>query len=146
MSIPFQGYNRYVCHICNKSFEFPNPLKVHIALKCDRRNISHLWFKLANEFSSMMRPHNTRTVTAPANGCSRAVRTETTINNLERSSQGYSCDHCGKVFKEKYYLTIHLRLISHFIFSVIELVHQDGYFLLKVTSFFYFITTFSNND
>jgi hypothetical protein len=119
MSIPFQGYNRYVCHICKKWFEFPNPLKVHIALKCDQLDINHLWTELENEFNLTMRPCNTQSVAVPPNGSARALEIETIINNLERSSKGYPCFYCEKICKTKHNLKIHIRLISHFIFSVI---------------------------
>jgi PR domain zinc finger protein 13 len=119
MSIPFQGYNRYVCHICKKWFEFPNPLKVHIALKCDQLDINHLWTELENEFNLTMRPYNTQSVAVPPNGSARAMEIETIINNLEKSSKGYSCFYCGKICKTKHNLKIHIRLISYFIFSVI---------------------------
>ncbi|XP_076753425.1 PR/SET domain 13 [Xylocopa sonorina] len=46
-----QGQNRYICHICNNLFEYPNPLKIHLALKCDRLDTNHLWTVLAKEFS-----------------------------------------------------------------------------------------------
>lgn len=43
--------NRYICHICNDSFESPNPLKLHLALKCNRLDSDHLWSVLTKEFS-----------------------------------------------------------------------------------------------
>lgn len=119
MSIPFQGYNRYVCHICSKCFEFPNPLKVHIALKCDKLGINYLWAGVENELNLTMRLRNTQSVTVPANGCSRMMEIEKIIDNLGKSSQGYTCFYCGKVYKTRHTLKIHIRLISHFIFSVI---------------------------
>ncbi|KAK0160594.1 hypothetical protein PV328_007989 [Microctonus aethiopoides] len=45
----FHG-DRYICNICHAIFEHPNPLKIHIALKCNRLNTNHLWRTLANEF------------------------------------------------------------------------------------------------
>ncbi|OAD60489.1 PR domain zinc finger protein 13 [Eufriesea mexicana] len=51
-----QGQNRYICHICNNLFEYPNPLKIHLALKCNRLDTNHLWSGLAKEFSSSPRP------------------------------------------------------------------------------------------
>ncbi|XP_076659702.1 PR/SET domain 13 [Halictus rubicundus] len=61
MSMPFltpshiQGQNRYVCHVCHSLFEYPNPLKVHLALNCSRLDISHLWTVLAREFTLAQR-------------------------------------------------------------------------------------------
>ncbi|XP_076289830.1 uncharacterized protein LOC143213660, partial [Lasioglossum baleicum] len=49
LSMPFltpthiQGQTRYICHVCHCLFEYPNPLKVHLALNCSRLDISHLW-------------------------------------------------------------------------------------------------------
>lgn len=50
------GQNRYICHICNNLFEYPNPLKIHIALKCNRLDNNHLWFTLAKEFHLSLKP------------------------------------------------------------------------------------------
>ncbi|XP_031825951.1 PR/SET domain 13 [Nomia melanderi] len=46
-----QGQNRYICHMCHNLFEYPNPLKIHLALKCNRLDSNHLWTVLAKEFS-----------------------------------------------------------------------------------------------
>ncbi|XP_028982332.1 PR domain zinc finger protein 13 [Diachasma alloeum] len=46
-----QGENRYICHICNNLFEYPNPLKIHLALKCNKLDPNHLWATLAKEFA-----------------------------------------------------------------------------------------------
>ncbi|XP_076385173.1 PR/SET domain 13 isoform X2 [Megachile rotundata] len=57
MNMPFltpcniQGQNRYICHMCDNLFEYPNPLKIHLALKCNRLETNHLWSLLAKEFS-----------------------------------------------------------------------------------------------
>ncbi|XP_076282144.1 PR/SET domain 13 [Lasioglossum baleicum] len=57
LSMPFltpthiQGQTRYICHVCHCLFEYPNPLKVHLALNCSRLDISHLWSVLAKEFT-----------------------------------------------------------------------------------------------
>ncbi|XP_043269295.1 transcription factor hamlet [Venturia canescens] len=62
MNMPFltpsniQGQNRYTCHICNHHFEYPNPLKVHLALKCNRLDNNHLWSVLAREFATKTSP------------------------------------------------------------------------------------------
>lgn len=119
MSIPFQGHNRYVCHICNKWFEFPNPLKVHIALNCDQLGIHHFWAALKNEFNLAMMPRYTQSVVVPVSRNFRAWEIEAIIDNLETSSEGYNCFYCERVFTKKHSLKLHIRLISHFIFSVI---------------------------
>ncbi|XP_017461678.1 PREDICTED: PR domain zinc finger protein 8-like, partial [Rhagoletis zephyria] len=52
MSIPFlaplniQGNKRYTCHLCQLSFETPNPLKIHLALACGRHSMDILWIRL----------------------------------------------------------------------------------------------------
>ncbi|XP_049299970.1 zinc finger protein 48 [Anopheles funestus] len=52
MQIPFltpiniQRQNCYVCHLCQKSYEYPNPLKIHLATSCNREPISILWHRL----------------------------------------------------------------------------------------------------
>ena len=51
------GQNRYICHICDNLFEYPNPLKIHLALKCNRLDNNHLWCTLAKEFDSSLKPN-----------------------------------------------------------------------------------------
>uniref|UniRef100_A0A182K9F4 C2H2-type domain-containing protein n=1 Tax=Anopheles christyi TaxID=43041 RepID=A0A182K9F4_9DIPT len=52
MQIPFltpvniQRQNCYVCHLCQKSYEYPNPLKIHLATSCNREPIAILWHRL----------------------------------------------------------------------------------------------------
>lgn len=40
----------YKCHLCDRSFDEPNPLKLHIALKCNKLSINTLWQKLAVQY------------------------------------------------------------------------------------------------
>lgn len=40
------GKNTYTCNICEKSFENPNPLKIHIATNCERISEHSLWTRL----------------------------------------------------------------------------------------------------
>jgi hypothetical protein len=49
-----------VCHRCGQHFEIPNPLKLHLALDCDRLNRSHLWKRLSRHFSSKREEDSTR--------------------------------------------------------------------------------------
>uniref|UniRef100_A0A182NIH8 C2H2-type domain-containing protein n=1 Tax=Anopheles dirus TaxID=7168 RepID=A0A182NIH8_9DIPT len=52
MQIPFltpvniQRQNSYVCHLCQKSYEYPNPLKIHLATSCNREPVAILWHRL----------------------------------------------------------------------------------------------------
>ncbi|XP_011502388.1 PREDICTED: zinc finger protein 672 [Ceratosolen solmsi marchali] len=55
-NLNIQGQNRYICHICNDHFEHPNPLKIHLALKCNRLDSNYLWMQLAKEFDSTPQP------------------------------------------------------------------------------------------
>ncbi|XP_012056617.1 PREDICTED: uncharacterized protein LOC105619708 [Atta cephalotes] len=39
----------YTCHNCNSCFDHPNPLKLHLALDCNRMDNSYIWMLLANK-------------------------------------------------------------------------------------------------
>lgn len=39
----------YICHNCNSCFDYPNPLKLHLALDCNRVDNSYIWMLLANK-------------------------------------------------------------------------------------------------
>lgn len=41
-----------MCHRCGRHFEIPNPLKIHLALDCDRLKRSHLWRRLRRHLTS----------------------------------------------------------------------------------------------
>ncbi|XP_055706749.1 zinc finger protein 77 [Phlebotomus papatasi] len=62
MQIPFlspgniQGQNRYTCHICERVFEDPNPLKIHLATFCEKHPVDVLWNRLNFILSSSFRP------------------------------------------------------------------------------------------
>lgn len=49
-----------MCHRCAKHFEIPNPLKIHLALDCDRLDRSHLWKRLRRHLSSKQEDSETR--------------------------------------------------------------------------------------
>lgn len=40
------GKNCYKCIECNKTYENPNPLKMHLATKCDQYTMNDLWIRL----------------------------------------------------------------------------------------------------
>ncbi|KAF5288595.1 hypothetical protein FQA39_LY15374 [Lamprigera yunnana] len=42
-----QGQKRYVCTMCSALYESPNPLKLHLLLRCGRQSISDLWKRLS---------------------------------------------------------------------------------------------------
>ncbi|XP_029039580.2 PR domain zinc finger protein 13 [Osmia bicornis bicornis] len=86
MNMPFltpsniQGQNRYICHMCDNLFEYPNPLKIHLALKCNRLETNHLWSVLAKEFSLSPRSTLSLSLFPPT------FRFELTKSNLARAS------------------------------------------------------------
>ncbi|XP_008546554.1 sal-like protein 1 [Microplitis demolitor] len=45
-----QKDNSYRCHICDRLFAYPNPLKMHLALDCGKLDQSYLWNKLVNKY------------------------------------------------------------------------------------------------
>lgn len=50
------GHNRYVCHMCHVQFDYPNNLKIHLALNCNRLDSNHLWVQLGKEFNRASLP------------------------------------------------------------------------------------------
>lgn len=40
------GKNCYTCNVCEKSYESPNPLKIHLATNCNRYTKNELWLRL----------------------------------------------------------------------------------------------------
>ncbi|XP_073991485.1 PR/SET domain 13 isoform X2 [Rhodnius prolixus] len=69
MDIPFlnpiniKGEKSYNCHRCCKTFEYPNPLKIHLALDCGKEKPTNLWKRLQesifidNGNSNHLHPH-----------------------------------------------------------------------------------------
>lgn len=43
----FSDQKKYVCHICSTTFEYPNPLKLHLTLDCNKQQKNRLWDRLA---------------------------------------------------------------------------------------------------
>jgi len=48
------GGNSYVCQDCGKEFEAPNPLKIHISLKCDSLPKEILWTRLSSTCNKLL--------------------------------------------------------------------------------------------
>lgn len=44
--ILISGKNCYTCNVCEKSYENPNPLKIHLATNCNRYSQNELWRRL----------------------------------------------------------------------------------------------------
>ncbi|GAB0086819.1 PR domain zinc finger protein 13 [Sergentomyia squamirostris] len=148
MQIPFlspaniQDQNRYICHICERVFEDPNPLKIHLATFCEKHSIDILWnrlnFILSSSFRtttsptlaatpetsrfSAFRPVTTssspRLETPPSPPASAAVAAaahlETIVSNMGSSKAGHVCVYCGKLYSRKYGLKIHIRTHTGF--------------------------------
>lgn len=55
LAIPFltpaniRGQNAYTCGACDRTFEFPNPLKMHLATQCGRLTRGQLWQRMASD-------------------------------------------------------------------------------------------------
>ncbi|XP_059612616.1 zinc finger protein 77 [Phlebotomus argentipes] len=150
MQIPFlspvniQGQNRYICHICERVFEDPNPLKIHLATFCEKHSLDALWNRLNFILSSSFRsvpsspPAKTplasasevsprfsafRPVTAsprlesvspPPSAAAAAAHLETIVSNMGSSKAGHVCVYCGKLYSRKYGLKIHIRTHTGF--------------------------------
>ncbi|XP_058066020.1 zinc finger protein 560 [Anopheles bellator] len=62
MQIPFltpvniQRQNSYVCHLCQQSYEYPNPLKIHLATVCNREPVAILWHRLHQALATRYGP------------------------------------------------------------------------------------------
>ncbi|KAF4532419.1 hypothetical protein B566_EDAN003872 [Ephemera danica] len=133
-----QGDRRYVCHRCSALFEFPNPLKLHLALDCGRDTEDDLWSRLlpgpetplttftlpsptASAFSPwsprvqpplLLRPPlppSTAAAVTPVDLATHHARMESLVSSLGRSKRGHLCLYCGKLYSRKYGLKIHIR-------------------------------------
>ena len=81
--------------MCNNHFEYPNPLKIHLALKCNRLDGNYLWALLAKEMNTLL--HLTNQSIAPhlptfqfeltgSPRTSPTLLTKTSPNSLTRES------------------------------------------------------------
>lgn len=59
-----QGQYRYICHECQKTYENPNPLKIHLATKCGMYTIEVLYHRL-NEAMTQLVDTTPSVVTLP---------------------------------------------------------------------------------
>lgn len=100
----------YTCHNCNSCFDHPNPLKLHLALDCNRMDNSYIWMLLANKiinspktdlslsqyprtsFTFELRPLPvSRPITLPIGIPTYSVQTiDTTIRSLKNDSPSSS--------------------------------------------------------
>lgn len=49
-----QGQYRYMCHECQKTYENPNPLKIHLATKCEMYSVEVLYHRLSEALSHLI--------------------------------------------------------------------------------------------
>ncbi|KAJ6633502.1 PR domain zinc finger protein 13 [Pseudolycoriella hygida] len=107
MDIPFltptniRDKNNYTCNICEKTFENPNPLKIHIATDCERLSENVLWSRLETFRHRNIKPtyesstppcsllHYHQTVQQRLSAF-QPVRTNTQYNNASCSSSNTS--------------------------------------------------------
>lgn len=106
------GSVSYRCHICSTSFEYPNPLKLHLALDCGRMDTSYIWTLLSNKivssrsslffnrypgrnftfelnplpvFGSLMLPVGSPSHTVPKSDTSRSLKNDSPCSSNEKS-------------------------------------------------------------
>lgn len=46
------GKNTYTCNLCSRTFEYPNPLKIHMATDCDRLTRDDLWQRIDSHLAA----------------------------------------------------------------------------------------------
>lgn len=74
LAIPFLsprhicGQNAYTCGDCGRTFEFPNPLKMHLATQCDRLTRRELWQRMTDGAGSPGSTGSTGTGTLAGGG------------------------------------------------------------------------------
>lgn len=78
----FAGHKKYSCHICNESFEYPNPLKVHLLLSCGRESMAQLWQKIAK---TIWKQYNVSSLRAGQH----KLAEQFCLNGLERPTSAY---------------------------------------------------------
>ncbi|KPJ15924.1 PR domain zinc finger protein 13 [Papilio machaon] len=123
-----QGKKNYVCHDCGVEFEQPNPLKIHLFLKCGEYSIGAFWQtclevleRATSQRSSAFRPYNISSVQhsvspmphwpllpLPADDAASAA-VEALAAAWGKSRGGHTCLYCGKLYSRKYGLKIHIR-------------------------------------
>lgn len=128
------GNNCYTCHICGKSFQSPNPLKIHIATACERQTYDMLWMRLhyihrkvapspikhipvRSAFEAVPIRFTARPlppIPQAGNAFEAAAQIETLVSNMGTSKTGHLCIYCGKVYSRKYGLKIHIRTHTGF--------------------------------
>uniref|UniRef100_T1J3V0 C2H2-type domain-containing protein n=1 Tax=Strigamia maritima TaxID=126957 RepID=T1J3V0_STRMM len=142
LGIPFltpaniQGHQRYVCHICNRIFINPNPLKIHLAFQCSYQSPAgpsraHPFRNLLvtplpeNHVSFPYRPCPIRPILTPRPTHIDWHQVDTCVSSgqpplplypaivaspkIATPRRGHQCIYCGKIYSRKYGLKIHIR-------------------------------------
>lgn len=119
-----QGQYHYRCHMCNKAFETPNPLKLHIATDCDTYGVDLLYQRLNDAMQRLNPPpprYSAAFMTRPLYqaapsqpSMAAASHLETIVSNMGTSKDGHICIYCGKLYSRKYGLKIHIRTHTGF--------------------------------
>lgn len=77
----FIGKNCYKCVECEKTYENPNPLKIHLATKCDRLTRDDLWMRL-----NSILPLKSYTLSQPIGSFRHLTSAQSTENPSKRPS------------------------------------------------------------
>lgn len=90
----------YQCAACAHIFDEPNPLKVHLFLRCAPPEPAPFWREVAARL---------RAVSSPPALVAPAAHLEALAAAWGRSRAGHVCVYCGKLHARRYGLKIHLR-------------------------------------
>ncbi|CAK1552432.1 unnamed protein product [Leptosia nina] len=102
----------YSCHECGAVFDNPNPVKVHLFLKCGEYNAVLFWRKLLKllrkssaTWDRVSPGVDIKTWALPPG----PAELETIAAAWGRAREGHICVYCGKMYSRKYGLKIHIR-------------------------------------
>lgn len=113
--------NKYKCHKCDQLFVQPNPLKIHLALKCSQINTNtsssssllQVDKDLSNQsilLKSSSKIYSTRNlILNSSETLSMRSPTITSTHTPTKEPKTHVCMFCGKLYTRKYGLKIHLR-------------------------------------
>ncbi|GBG29115.1 Zinc finger protein 1 [Hondaea fermentalgiana] len=106
---------KQVCHLCNKSFRFPNELKRHIegvheGIKFPCELCEKAFSTKCNLHKHINAAHNGRTYMCPV--CKKSFTDPSNLRKHIKSiheRQRYACDICGKQFTQNSHLRTHVK-------------------------------------
>ncbi|XP_075970990.1 PR/SET domain 13 [Anticarsia gemmatalis] len=93
----------YVCHLCDADFADPNPLKLHLFLRCEPVAPQRFWREAARRLAAAP------AAAPPPAPALRPAELEALATEWGRSRDGHRCLYCGKLYSRRYGLKIHLR-------------------------------------